>query len=350
MASIITDPKKVDEKNLKFAKIQPRGTFYFVATSYGGKPLTIRTPALITPTGVQAQGARSFLDLELDVNTNTAHQDLYDMFKGIDDRCIDESIANMDKWFKGDVDEQFIEDQFKSPITTGWGNEPSEMRVELMSENPEDIMDSQGNIISASDVTPLSSVVVTLQLLGVWVSKDFLGCHWRALSLVANLDHESKGRRRASSPRRAASPLPPVTARGRGGAPKQEEKQREEEVSASRRRRIESMLERFKSEANAPAAPPEDEGQAYYSDDGHHGRYSDDEYYGSSSRRSSSTPRRDDRYSDDDERRYSDEEDDGYYSGRDRDDYYSSSSRHGERREDRYSDDDDYYSDDDYSR
>lgn len=349
MTSIITDPKKVNEKHLQFGKIQPRGTFYFVPTSYGGKPLTLKTPSLITPTGIQLEGARSFLDLELDVASNPDHQDLYDMFKAIDDRCIDESIDNMSKWFKGDVDEQFIEDQFRSPITPGWGNEPSEMRVELVSESPEDIMDDQGNVLSSSDVTSLSSVQVTLQLLGVWVGKDFMGCHWRAVSLIANLDHQRKGRRRASSPRRPASPLPPVVARSRLAKQQQDQakappakatqktttNQNDEDEEArldARRQRIEKMLSRFKGpedKAGGAAATPEPEKQRAHSDEG----YSDDERRYSTRSRYSDDDDYSDDYSDDERRRrrrsYSDEEDDRRRSRGSRDS--------------RYSDDEDYY-------
>jgi hypothetical protein len=356
----ITNYKKVNSKLLRFGKIQPRGTFYFVSTSYQGQPLTIETPALITPTGIDADEARNFMDLELDVATNYDHQDLYDLIKSVDDRCIDESIDNMSKWFKGDVDEQFIEEQFKSPITAGWGNEPSLLRVEIVSENPEDMIDSKGNVISPSDVSSLSSVKVKLQLLGIWASQKFLGCHWRAIGVVANLDHESKGRRRASSPRREASPLPPVTTRT-GGRTKATTKAKAIETKATtksssqtaldRRSRIESMLERFKTEktsgsdssnsvvptgSTVPTVPtvPTDQKSRYYSDDDD----SDDD------RRSYSDSEDDRRrsYSDDDRRRsysYSDSEDDRRrsYSG-------DSVERRSYQKDNRYSDDDSYQS------
>jgi len=350
--------KNIKAQNLRFSKLQPRGTFYFSSTTYNKKPLVITTPSLITPTGIQPDGARSFLDLELDVATNRDHQALYEMFKSIDDRCIDESIENMDKWFKGDVDERFIEEQFKSPITAGWANEPSEMRVELVTEHPEDIVDAEGNVISPSDVTSLSSVQVKLQLLGIWVSKEFLGCHWRALGLVANLDHESKGRRRASSPRRETSPLPPVTLRkgarrsnkNKGGSSDQDEKI----VQDERQSRIDSMLERFKADQQVGG---EDEAEYAYGGEMSPGRYSDEEedandYYSeerrrTSSPRRSSSPQRYSAYAYDSaggrrnsspRRYYTDEEDDG--------DYYSGGRSDNQRR--RYSDDDEYsdYSDD----
>jgi len=352
----ITNYKKINANNVQFGKIQARGTFYFVATKYQGKPLTVETPALITPTGIQAEGARSFIDLEFDVATNPEHQVLYDMFKSIDDRCIDESIDNMDKWFKGDVDEQFIEEQFKSPITAGWGNEPSEMRVELVSENPEDIIDSDGNVISSRDVTSLSSVKVKLQLLGVWVSKGFLGCHWRALSLVANLDHESKGRRRASSPRRA-SPLPPVTTRqgrqaktnnSRNSTPTRESSNQEDDKVA-RRARIKDMLARFKTDETLG------EEKESTKDDS---RRSDSEDYSDDDRYSDDDSRRSD--SEDDRRRYSDDDSRKSDSEDDRRRYSDDDSRKSESEDDRrrYSDDDSRrsdsedrrYSDDRYSK
>lgn len=383
--SELTPIQKVNEKHLRFGKIQARGTFYFVPVSYQTSPLTIQTPALITPTGIQAQEARNFLDLELDVATNAEHQTLYDVFKAIDDRCIEESVANMDKWFKGDVDEQFIEEQFKSPITAGWGNEPSEMRVELVAENPEDIVDSEGNVISPQDVTSLSAVKVTLQLLGVWVSKDFLGCHWRALSIIANLDHESKGRRRASSPRRAASPLPPVTTRGGGrtrakqaepsdnddaqrsskssrqqpasstkskAQPQPEERKREPSESkerdnsksrqtskpqqpseepvdadaASRRARIENMLARFKKPEEEPRRESDDDSN---DDDHYHRRRRSSSRSRSSS--ASPSPKRESRH----------------HSPPSKSSHKSSSTRHyssddDDRRRSSYSDDDSY--------
>ncbi len=199
---------------MNFEKIRPRGDFYFSVTKFKGETLTVETPALITPTGIQSDKSRNWMDLELDVSENSEHQKLYDMFKMVDSTCIDETIQNLDKWFpKSDVDETFVEEQYKSPVTAGWGNEPALLRIEIGVIEPEDLMDSLGNVISPRDVTALSSVVVTLQLLGMWVSDKFLGCHWRATRIVANLDHEVKGRRRSSSPRRQ-SPLPPVTARG----------------------------------------------------------------------------------------------------------------------------------------
>jgi hypothetical protein len=359
--STTADYRKINVKKLNFSKLQSRGQFYFTATTYNKKPLIIKTPALITPTGIQPDGARSFVDLQLDVGSNPDHQDLYDFFRAIDDRCIDESIENMDKWFKGDVDERFIEEQFKSPITAGWGNEPSEMRVELVTENLDDIVDGDGNVIAPADVTSLSSVEVKLQLLGVWVSKEFLGTHWRALGVVANLDHESKGRRRASSPRRESSPLPPVTTRGKRGSNKSDSNKSGSNKSDggdsegdgdARRSRIESMLERFKAEEEEEedgSSPREQEEEEYYragSDDDAR-RYSDDgDYYSDTDRR---------RYSDDDGRRssYYDEDyysDDGRgrYSDDEYDDYRSSSSRQQKGQDDdgRYRDDYSDYSED----
>ncbi|GAI10799.1 unnamed protein product, partial [marine sediment metagenome] len=102
--SSVTNYKRVNTKQLQFGKVQPRGNFYFSTTKYKGSPLIIETPALLTPTGINAEDSRNWMDLELDVAQNESHQDLYDMFCGIDDRCIDESIENMDKWFpKGNV-------------------------------------------------------------------------------------------------------------------------------------------------------------------------------------------------------------------------------------------------------
>jgi hypothetical protein len=210
-----TDFRRLSTKYLEFSKIQPRGNFHFTSTKYKNGSLIIETPFLVTPTGIQSEDTRNWMDVELDVASNRDHQIFYDVIKSIDDRCIDETIDHMDKWFpKGKVDETFIEEQFKSPITSGWGNEPALLRFEIHAEEPESLMDTEGNVISPSDVTALSTVKVQMQLLGVWVSEKFLGCHWRAIRIVANLDHETSGRRRSESPpRRAESPLPPVQAR-----------------------------------------------------------------------------------------------------------------------------------------
>lgn len=257
-----TDFRRLSTKYLEFSKIQPRGNFHFTSTKYKNGPLIIETPFLVTPTGIQSEDTRNWMDVELDVASNKDHQIFYDVIKSIDDRCIDETIDHMDKWFpKGKVDETFIEEQFKSPITSGWGNEPALLRFEIHAEEPESLMDTEGNVISPSDVTALSTVKVQMQLLGVWVSEKFLGCHWRAIRIVANLDHETSGRRRSESPpRRAESPLPPVQARAnprqqqsesdstKSAAPKKREevvapKKREEVVAAPKRRVVKEQQE-----------------------------------------------------------------------------------------------------------
>jgi len=231
-----TDFRRLSTKYLDFAKLQPRGNFHFTSTKYKNDALIIETPFLVTPTGIQSEDTRNWMDVELDVASNEDHQKLYDAIKSIDDRCIDETIDHMDTWFtKGNVDETFIEEQFKSPITSGWGNEPALLRFEIHAEHPESLMDTEGNVISPSDVTALSTVKVQMQLLGVWVSEKFLGCHWRAVRIVANLDHETSGRRRSQSPpRRAESPLPPVQARANPRRETSEPLKKREEVPKKR--------------------------------------------------------------------------------------------------------------------
>lgn len=258
------DYHKTNIKNFEFGKIQARGKLYFVPMKYQGENFSIETSPLTTPTGIQSEDTRSWMDVELDITINDDHKRLYDMFKAIDDRCIDMTIDNMDKWFpKGTMDVNYIEDQFKSPITSGWGNEPALLRFEIQAENPEDIMDSEGNVISADDVTALSAVKVRMQLLGMWVSEKFLGCHWRAIRVVANLDHEKVGRRRSSSPRRE-SPLPPIVqARTRGtgarasnaNAAKQiEDEQQQPQDTQQQPKRSASIQQQQQPAATTPAA------------------------------------------------------------------------------------------------
>lgn len=214
MASV-TNFRTLDTKFLDFGRIRPKGHFNFVPTTFKHNPLVIETPLLITPTGIQSEENRNWMDLELDVNSKKDHQELFDAIRSVDDCCIDEIVYQLDKWFADnkDIDEDFVEDNYRSPLTAGWGNEPGLLRVEIQPEAPEDLMDSNGNILSPSDVTALSSVSVKLQLLGVWVSDKYLGTHWRAISAKANLDHEVTGRRRSNTPTRAESPLPPVRQR-----------------------------------------------------------------------------------------------------------------------------------------
>jgi hypothetical protein len=169
------------------------------------------------------------MDVELNIASDPDHQALYDMYKNIDDRCIKECIGNIGKWFSKSVDESFIEEEYKSPVTSGWGNEPASLRVEIVSERPEDLVDMHGRPISPSDVTALSSVVIQMQLLGIWASEKYLGCHWRALAIKADLDHDAIGRRRASSPRPMT---PPVIVRGSGSSRRAQQPAREQQQPA----------------------------------------------------------------------------------------------------------------------
>jgi hypothetical protein len=339
--SKVTSFKRVNADQLDFGKIQPRGTYFFCNTTYKTGPLTIDTPALITPTGIHAEDARNWMDLELDVASNEDHMILHDVIKSIDDRCIEESIKNRHDWFKGRVDSDFIEDQFKSPITSGWGNEPAVLRVEVVTSKAEDMSDSEGNNIEPQQVTALSSVQLQLQLIGLWVNKKFLGCHWRAIRVKANLDQQPtrKGRRRATT-RGAAS-----------AAPRSNEAAHE--MLASFRAREAAAAAASSSRSSAAAASSsssrrhEDDYDDDYSDDDYSdGRYSDDDYSDDdrhhNRRRSSS-------YSDDDSRgrSYSDDEYSDDYSdsrGTDSRDHRDHRDHHHRRQSDDYSDDD-YYSD-----
>ena len=85
-----TSFKRVSAQGLEFAKLRPRGAYQFCSISYKGSQLTIETPAMITPTGIHADEARNWMDVELDISTNNDHLTLFDMFRAIDDRCIDE--------------------------------------------------------------------------------------------------------------------------------------------------------------------------------------------------------------------------------------------------------------------
>jgi hypothetical protein len=321
--SKITSFKRVNADQLDFGKIQPRGTYFFCNTTYKTGPLTIDTPALITPTGIHAEDARNWMDLELDVASNEDHMILHDVIKSIDDRCIEESIKNRHDWFKGHVDTDFIEDQFKSPITSGWGNEPAVLRVEVVTSKAEDLCDSEGNNIEPQQVTALSSVQIQLQLIGLWVNKKFLGCHWRAIRVKANLDQQPtrKGRRRATTPPREPS-NDSISARtrnilGRGStAPASE---------LSGKEAAREMLERFRAREAAAASTSRSSTTStsnssryheddYYSDEDD---YSDDDHYSSGGGRRHSSSYSD--YSDDDSRRtdsrsYSDSDDSDDYS------------------------------------
>lgn len=202
----ITSYKNFSARNLEFGRLQPRGMYHFSNITYKGEPLIIETPPLITPNGINADEARNWMDVDLNISNDANHNALYNMFKTIDDRCINECINNRNRWFPRSVDDAFIEEEYKSPLTAGWGNEPASLRIEIVPERPEDLIDNNGMPLSPEDVTALSSVVIQMQLLGVWASEKYLGCHWRALVVRANLDHEKQGRRRSDSPRRISPP------------------------------------------------------------------------------------------------------------------------------------------------
>ena len=202
----ITSYKNFSVRNLAFGRLQPRGMYHFSNILYKGEPLIIETPPLITPNGINADEARNWMDVDLNISNDPNHQALYNMFKSIDDRCINECINNRSRWFPRHVDDAFIEEEYKSPLTAGWGNEPASLRIEIVPERPEDLVDNNGVPLSPEDVSALSSVVIQMQLLGVWASEKYLGCHWRALVVRANLDHETQGRRRSDSPRRISPP------------------------------------------------------------------------------------------------------------------------------------------------
>ena len=369
--------KRINIDNMNFGRLQARGNYHFSASGYKGEPLVVDTPICITPTGIHAEEARNWMDIELDTANNKEHQILYDMFKNIDNRCIDESIEKKDKWFGKNVDEAYIEEQFKSPLTSGWGNEPALLRIEIVSEKPEDLVDSDGHVISPRDVTPLSQVALRLHLLGVWASEKFLGTHWRAIAVKAKLPDPNSRFRRSSSPRRIATPpdfnrnrrrhthepssvqkdiAPFETDKKTESMPRKDVKSDESE---SRRNRVKEMLRQMKAQKSeakqATQSPkvvvekqgaPDDDDDRRYSDDDDHRRRSD---YSDYSDYSDDDRRRRSDYSDDDDHRrrsdYSDYSDDDRrrYSDDDRHRHYSDRRRS-------YSDYSDYSDDDKYSK
>lgn len=342
--------RRLNFKNIEFGRLQARGHYHFASISYKGQPLIVESPVCVTPTGIHDDDSRNWMDVELETASNKDHQLLYDMFKEIDNICIDQSIENREKWFGKNVDEAFIEEQFKSPLTSGWGNDPALLRIEIIAEKPEDMVDADGHVISPRDVSALSEVVLRLHLIGVWASEKFLGTHWRAIGVKAKLPDPKSRFRRSSSPRRIATP-PDLNrhrrrhvSEGDSEKPASEKPVSEKSVPAksddARRERVRQMLKQMREQKNAVATDavvPEKNPKVVIEPEHLDDQYSEDDrrrYSSDDDRRSYSD---DGRYSsDDDRRRYSD---DRRYSSDDNRRRYSSDYDDRRYSDDRYSND-----------
>ena len=309
------DIEKVNARFLEFGKVQAKKNSNFIHTKYKNANLKIETPFLFTPTGICSENQRTWMDVELNCSNDPKHKILFDLFKAIDDRCLNYTIDRVKKWFNGTMTGEMIEETFKSPIIHGWGNEPALLRFEIEVSKPEDLIDADGHVVSSEEVSPLSTVKVQLELIGLWISENFLGCHWKATNIVAQLPKKPEKeapKLESSSPDRPDTPLPRIQMKRSSAKSesKNEKTNKSEKVNNKSESRIEKVKNVIKNmrkskedneEQSVPKKSIPDATDAIYYHSGKRSDYSesyDDSDSGSDDRR-----RRSYYYSDSDDRR-----------------------------------------------
>lgn len=187
----ITPFNSIDTKKLLFGQLEKKKGLYFCPVYYKSPEnhLITKTPPMTTYSGLEPKRNRYSIDVDLEENRLKRHRDLYNVLTAIDDMCIDCTYERSKEWFRKQIPKRAIQARYQSPMIPGWADEPAKMRLEFLIEDPKDVVDKKHRYLDPKHVVSGSKVICVMQLLGFWVSNNFLGAHWRIIKLIANVEN-----------------------------------------------------------------------------------------------------------------------------------------------------------------
>ena len=193
----VTSVNQIEAKDFLFGELDKKRNIYFCPIYYKAPEnhLITKTPAMVTSSGLKRKKNRWYIDCDLRETELKRHRELYKKLTMVDDLCIDVTAQRSKDWFENNIPKRSIQARYQSPMIPGWSDEPAKMRVEVLIEDENDVVDKYHRDLDPKLVVPGCKIVLLMQLCGFWVSNNFLGCHWRVIKLIANVDNPDAERR-----------------------------------------------------------------------------------------------------------------------------------------------------------
>ena len=188
----VTAINSIDAKKFLFGELDKKRNIYFCPIYYKTPEnhLITKTPPMVTSSGLKKKKNRWYIDCDLRETELKRHRELYKKLAMVDDLCIDVTAQKSKDWFENSsIPKRAIQARYQSPMIPGWADEPAKMRIEVLIEDGDDVVDKYHRPLDPKLVVAGSKVVLLMQLCGFWVSNTFLGCHWRIIKLIANVEN-----------------------------------------------------------------------------------------------------------------------------------------------------------------
>lgn len=217
-------PKQVDVSKLRYSEVKTLSSgAKNIYINYGSERLTIQTPLMYIPYGIndnsnfKDKAGASPIDKKYDITVsfngmdkNTKLQLFYDKLKEIENKIIDDAFTNRVLWFKDDYDgnKTFVARMFSPFVKIDKDKEtgkpankyPPTFKARAPYDNSKDAFvfdcfdmdDEEINFADIIDKLKGSSVMLIVQLTGLWLAGGKYGCSWKISCAKFKLSQKSK--------------------------------------------------------------------------------------------------------------------------------------------------------------
>ena len=204
-AQMISLPSDVDVSKITFASPKNLDTGgKMIPVYHDGKPFIVQTPAMVSPYGMSKwpgdRGVDKYnLDLTLNPNDPQVAQ-FFELLKSIDEKLIEEGVANSLNWFKKKQGKEIIEALYSPLVRYSKDKETGEIsnkyhpifRLNVPYRDGKFACEAYNNkreqidLAATIDKFKQANVQAIVQCSGIWIAGGKFGCNFKILQMKIN--------------------------------------------------------------------------------------------------------------------------------------------------------------------